>query len=78
MMWPNGIHRPSTLLRMVLSGQIGMDDVDAGIQSWASLEIYKGARAIADMPSKEGRRAALARIPEKIRPYVEAEVRRIF
>jgi len=55
-----------------------MDDVDAGIQSWASLEIYKGARAIADMPSKEGRRAALARIPKKIRPYVEAEVRRIF
>jgi len=63
---------------MVLSGQIGMDEVDAGIQSWASLEIYKGARAIADMPSKESRRAALARIPEKIRPHVEAEVRRIF
>ena len=78
MMWPDGIQRPSALLRMVLSGQIGMDEVDAGIQSWASLEIYKGARAIADIPSKNGRRAALARIPEKIRPHVEAEVRRIF
>lgn len=78
MIWRDGIQRPSTLLRMVLSGQISMDEVDAGIRSWASLEIYKGARAIADIPSKDGRRAALARIPEKIRPYVEVEVRRIF
>ena len=72
------IDKPSVILRKVLSGAVDMRDVDPSIRSLASFEIYKGACAVLKLGGVDARRSALARIPEKIRPYVEQEARRVF
>lgn len=72
------IKRPSQWLAQVLSGQIKMENAPASIQSWARFEIYQGAREVVRMGLVEDRRAAMAKIPPSIRPYVEAEVKRIW
>ncbi len=69
---------PSHYLRQVLMGNMALEDAPAAVQSWARLEIYEGARAVLNAGGLEKRRAMLARIPEKIRPHVEAEVRRLW
>lgn len=55
-----------------------MKDAPASIQSWARLSIYEGAVEVVHLHSPDARRAALLQIPEKVRPYVEAEVKRIW
>lgn len=70
--------RPQEWLRLVLSGQIQMEQAPASIQSWARFAIYQGAVEVIQMDTKEERLAALAKIPPSIRPYVEAEVKRVW
>ena len=55
-----------------------MRDASPAIQSWARLQIYRGACSVLSLPTIEARRAALARLPPLIRPYVEAETRRVW
>jgi hypothetical protein len=59
-------------------GEVRLEDEDLGIQSACLFHIYKGAVAILAMKTLEARRAAIARLPEAIRPHVEAEARRLF
>jgi hypothetical protein len=54
-----------------------MKSEDPAIQSACGIHIYHGAVEILALPTKEARIAALGRLPEKIRPYVEAEAIRI-
>lgn len=70
--------RPQQWLNEVLSGHIPMEDAPPSIQSWARFPIYQGAVEIVLMPTKQEREAALGKIPSSVRPYVEAEVRRIW
>lgn len=72
------IRKPKWWLDEVLSGRIDMKNAPASIQSWARFAIYQGAVEIIRMEWKEARAEALGRIPEKIRPYVEGEVRRLW
>ena len=65
-------------LTEVLSGRTPLANAPASIQSWARFPIFQGAREIALMDTADERKAALARIPEMVRPYVEAEVRRVW
>lgn len=65
-------------LNRLLSGQIDMQDAPAAIQSWSRLAIHEGALEILSIENKQERRAALAKIPDRIRPYVEAEAVRLW
>ncbi len=69
---------PSAILRDVLMGHMAMEDAPLSVQSWARLPIHQAATEICDMGTLEERRRALAKIPERIRPYVETEIRRIW
>lgn len=68
---------PSQRIKKVLSGEVRMEDEHASIQSACSLHIYHGAEAVLSLSTKEARRAALSRIPESVRPYVEKEAIRL-
>lgn len=76
--WLQSPHeRPSETLNRVLAGVIAMGDAPNSIQSQARLPIYDAAVEILSKP-KEKRRAMLDRIPALVRPYVEAEVIRLW
>ena len=77
MAWDEAV-RPSVWLRRVLSGEVDMADAPDWVQSWSRLSIYQGAKEVLAIEGKEKRRAALARVPAKIRPYLEAEVLRLW
>jgi hypothetical protein len=55
-----------------------MEDEEPGIQSACQLEIFKGAKTILAMKTKDERRRAIGRLPASIRPYVENEVKRLW
>lgn len=69
---------PSRKLHDLLSGRTAWDDADKSIQSWAQFEIYRGARDILKLPTKEKRREMLDRIPASLRPRIEAEIMRLW
>jgi len=62
----------------VLEGIVPYDDAAPAIQSWARYFFYEAADEIITLPTIEDRRAALSNIPDGLRPYVEAEVRRLW
>lgn len=68
---------PSKRIENILSGKVRMEDEDEAIQSACRFPIYQGAEAILVLETKEKRRAALAKIPESVRPYVEREAIRL-
>jgi len=73
-----GIRRPVTWWRQeVLSGRIPYSQASPSIQSWLRYDIHLGAIEILALPQHE-RKAALSRIPETVRPLVEAEVKRVW
>lgn len=69
---------PSQWLHSVLSGQTDLSDAPASIQSWARFPIFQGACDIIRMDTQDERRAELQKIPSKIRPHVEAEIKRLW
>lgn len=74
-----GIVRPvQWWLTEVLSGRIPLTDAPASIQSWARFPIFEGAKEIIRLPDAAQRKAALTKIPLGVRPYIEAEVTRLW
>lgn len=69
---------PSIQLHAVLSGATSWSDASPSIQSWAQLEIHRGAVDILSLPTIEKRRAILQKIPGDIRVLVEAEIMRLW
>ena len=70
--------RPSIQLdKLLLNGQ-DWDEAKPAIQSWARLQIYKAASTICERKERKERLAMLQKIPETIRPKVEAEVIRLW
>ena len=65
-------------LQEALSGRIPLTDCPPAVQSWARLSIYEGALEVLKMEWVEDRRRALGKIPPLIRPYIEAEVKRLW
>lgn len=55
-----------------------MEQVPPAVRSWARIFIWEGALDICRLDTRDERKAELLKIPEKIRPYVEAEVTRIW
>jgi hypothetical protein len=74
--WPPG-KRPSERIEAVLRGIVPLESEDSSIQSACSWYIYDGASEILRMSSKQARQAALAKIPKRIRPHIEAEIMRL-
>lgn len=70
--------RPSDRIKDVLNGKVKFEDEADAIRSACSFYFYEAACVIVDLPTKEKRRKALNRIPETIRPHVEAEVMRLW
>jgi hypothetical protein len=74
-----GITRPAQWwLKEVLAGRIDMEEAPESVQSWARLPIFQGACEIIAMDTQDERKAELQKIPLKVRPYVESEVKRLW
>lgn len=54
-----------------------MENAPEAIQSWARFFIYQGAEKILAL-DRPKRQAALDAVPETLRPYVEAEIKRVW
>jgi hypothetical protein len=65
-------------LEQLLSGEVDPKDADPRILMWAEFMIWQAADEILRMPDKAGRRKALDKIPETIRPFVEREAKKLF
>jgi hypothetical protein len=72
------VDRPSEHLARLLSGRQSWDDAPESIRSWAAFYIHDAAKQVISLATPEKRRAALATLPDTIRPRVEDEVRRIW
>jgi len=72
------ITRPSKMIEDVMIGKVALTDQPEAIQSSCRLAIYDRACRILDLETKLERRAEIGRTPEKLRPYIEAEVMRIW
>jgi len=59
-------------------GKICLEDQQDGIRSACQFPIYQAAKIILDLTNKQRRREAINDYPEKIRPHIEAEVRRLW
>ena len=68
--------RPSTCLTAYLAGEL--TDPPDWLLSWASFYVYRYARSVADQPTREARREALARVPVGVRGEVEIRAREIY
>jgi len=55
-----------------------IEEAPASIQSWAQFPIFQAANEIVQMADVDTRRQALDKIPARIRPLVEAEVKRLW
>ena len=55
-----------------------IEDLEAGIRSAIRIEIYRAACEVLEHQDKNVRKAALEKMPAKIRPHIEAEARRIW
>jgi len=69
---------PSRIIEDVMVGKTALQDQPQAIQSACQLEIYNRACRILDLETKLERRAEINRTPEKLRPYIEAEVMRVW
>jgi hypothetical protein len=54
-----------------------MEQAPPAVQSWSRYFIYQGAEEVLSLP-REDRAKALDKIPLTIRPYVEAEILRLW
>lgn len=72
------MERPSETLNRVLDGRLAMTNAPASIQSQARLAFYDAACEVLKVTDIEKRRSMLKRIPALVRPYVEAEVKRLW
>jgi len=69
--------KPSQIMQSIMRGESDLERAAPAIQSACRLPIYNAALNILKMP-KGDRRAALDKLPDLIRPYIEAEVIRVF
>lgn len=72
------VKKPSEWLDDLLRGKIVMADAPEAIRSWARLPIHQAAQEILSAPDIGARRNMLGKIPAPIRPYVEAEIKRLW
>jgi hypothetical protein len=72
------VQKPSEQLFDLLMGNIAWNDAPESIRSWAQKPIYDAAHQILEMPDKAKRQRALAKIPQAIRPKIEAEIMRLY
>lgn len=70
--------RPSRQLTDLLQGKLRWEYAQPSVQSMARLPIFHAARMICDEKSRQKRVAMLEKIPETIRPHVQAEVERLW
>lgn len=68
----------SDQLNDLLSGETRWEDAEPSIRSWARLGIHRGALSALRMETKEERRTFLDKMPETIRPHMEAEIMRLW
>jgi hypothetical protein len=72
------VQKPSEQLFDLLMGNIAWNDAPESIRSWAQKPIYDAAKQILAMLDKKARQRALAKIPQAIRPKIEAEIMRLY
>lgn len=69
---------PSQWIDELLSGRVDLSDTPAAVQSWFRFALYKMASDVVRLPDQAARKLELAKLNDKMRPLVEAEVRRIW
>jgi hypothetical protein len=73
-----GKMKASDQIKNVLTGVTDFEDAQSGIQMSCALHFYQGACEVLKGKDKAARQAKLARLPERVRPYVEKEVVRLW
>ena len=68
--------RPSAQLHALLTGAKDWDDAQPAIRSWAMRTIHDAAKTILAAP-RPRRRAMIDKLPETLRPILEAEIIRL-
>lgn len=74
----HGVRPVTWWLDNLLSGRFGMDEIPQSVRSWADFFFWQAAREMVLMTSADDRREALGKVPERVRPYVEAELARLW
>ena len=74
---PN-IAKPSEELDALLRGEMLWIEAPPAIRSWAQFAFYDAARQIMAGKDRAARNRMLSRVPEGLRPMVEAEVKRLW
>lgn len=74
----HGIRPVTWWLDNLLSGRFGMDEVPESVQSWSRFFFWQAAREMVCMTTPDERRTALERVPDRARPYIQAEVTRLW
>jgi hypothetical protein len=62
----------------ILAGKVKLEEEEASIQSACAFEIYKISVEILALPDRQARHDELTKVPELLRPYVQAEVIRVW
>ena len=66
------------MIEDVMIGRVDLKNQPEAIQSACRLEIYERACRILNLETKLERRSEIGRTPEKLRPYIEAEVMKVW
>lgn len=72
------IAKPSEQLDALLRGEMMWIEAPSAIRSWAQMAFYDAARQIMAGKDRAARNRMLSRVPEGLRPMVEAEVKRLW
>ena len=70
--------RPTETLQAVISGRLARTDAPDWTKAGLSMATYRYACEVLSERTKEGRRAALDRVPVGVREDVEAECKRLW
>ena len=62
----------------VLNGVTDFEDAQSGIQMSCCLHFYQAACEILNGKDKAHRNSMLAKVPDRVRPYVEKEATRVY
>jgi len=70
--------RPTSRLADLLHGRTPYEQAAPAIQSWARFYFYEAAIEVLNAGDIDARRKKLGRIPGNMRPFVEAEIKRLW
>jgi len=69
---------PSQHMASIIAGHTDIKDAPKAVQSWARFHLFEMAVDVIKLSSQESRKAALDCFPDRLRPYVGDEIKRLW